>query len=382
LRQNAPQALQEGSLDDLEHKILERLTPEQGRRLAAGEDPKSIVLDSGETLAQFIDEALEKGTTPQGLSYFPIDLCILMRTGASSRGKMVADETRILTARGETTNLTAQGGSSTGCGIPNEAQAILVNFIVLFPEGSGGLKYYPSHVGGSPGTLIRYTNSSEGIQFDNAVITELCDPAFGCTPGDDLRVQALDAGTHLRIDVMGYFATSAAGDLDCVGCVDGTEIAAGTVSSSNINSSQVQTRVTEVCPAGSSIRAISEDGTVTCDAGGTGGGGGGLPNWQRISFDFSCTANSICYVTVGCPAGNVLGGGLDLLTASVTERVNILVNRTFPITDIQWQVEASNYNGTAVTYRAWATCAQASEGAINGEGTLSGAGVLGKLPPR
>ena len=374
---------QDGALGDLDRKILERLTPAQGRQLAAGAAPEAIVLDSGETLAQFIDKELEKGVATQGLSYFPVDFCILMRTGAAPAGKMTADEIRAFAARGESTDLSAQGGNAAGCGVPNDAEALLVNFIVLFPNGDGALKYYPSHKGGTPGTLIRYTNSSEGIQFDNAVVTELCDAdeGLGCTPGDDFRVQTLTAGSHVRIDLLGYFAPAAANDLDCTGCVDNADIADGAVGSADINAAEVQARITGTCASGSSIRTIAQDGTVTCQS-------NDLQNWERVSFDFSCTAGSICFTFVGCTGGrNVLGGGMELPTASLAERANTYINQSYPLSDTQWQIEASNFNATDVTYRAWATCAPASAASFTGgpddkANARSGGGVLGEIPQR
>jgi hypothetical protein len=44
-----------------------------------------------------------------------------------------------------------------------------------------------------------------------------------------------------------------------------------------VDPTAVQSRVTGECPTGQAVKAIAQDGTVTCQAAGGGGGGGGLP---------------------------------------------------------------------------------------------------------
>ncbi len=59
-------------------------------------------------------------------------------------------------------------------------------------------------------------------------------------------------------------------DLDCQssdGCVDGTEIEDGTVTSDDTDSSTVQERVTGTCAIGEAMSRILEDGTVACETG-------------------------------------------------------------------------------------------------------------------
>lgn len=46
--------------------------------------------------------------------------------------------------------------------------------------------------------------------------------------------------------------------------VDGTKIADGTVGAADVNAADIQRRVTGVCPNGSALVAIAQDGTVTC----------------------------------------------------------------------------------------------------------------------
>ncbi|NOT54416.1 MAG: hypothetical protein HOP18_07415 [Deltaproteobacteria bacterium] len=51
--------------------------------------------------------------------------------------------------------------------------------------------------------------------------------------------------------------------------ITATDIGTNAVGLTEINPTQVQRRVTGTCPAGQSLRAIAQDGTVTCDAGST-----------------------------------------------------------------------------------------------------------------
>lgn len=90
-----------------------------------------------------------------------------------------------------------------------------------------------------------------------------------------------------------------------------------------------------------------------------------LSGWQRGFFDFSCSAASVCAVTVNCALGRkVLSGGLELPGLTLTAKADISLDDTFPLSDSQWQVTATNFGASAVTYRAWAVCAPVSGAAL------------------
>lgn len=186
-----------------ERGILQALTPEQAAAYADGADPRDLVLASGETLDELMARLLEKGMGEDGLVYHPLTTCVLARTVSSVQGPLQPDVVRNLVARGETLDLSAQGGSPTGCGIPSTAKALLANFIVVAPSASGELKVWPSDQPPGGSSLIRFNRSLDGIQFDNAAPVALC-TAPDCP--SEFRVQSRFAITHLRIDVMGYFA--------------------------------------------------------------------------------------------------------------------------------------------------------------------------------
>lgn len=143
------------------------------------------------------------GTVP-GLVYFPIDACILVRTADSSAGKMQAGETRGFLARGA--GLAAQGGPAAGCGVPPEAQAIVVSLRLAAAAGPGQLKLWPAPEP-EPQTLIAEYSPAGSLVIPS--ILELCGEEE-C--GNDFLVKTTLAATHVRMDVVGYFAPGPGGE--------------------------------------------------------------------------------------------------------------------------------------------------------------------------
>ena len=132
-----------------------------------------------------------------------------------------------------------QGGAFTGptdvrnwtvsgiCGIPAGAEAVSVNFTVVSPSGIGFLVAWPMGGAVPPVSIV---NFSAGQLVSNAAIVPL---------GSGAMTVNVSTSTELIMDVNGYFG--------------------GAVT-------EVQQRVTGNCAAGSSIRAISATGSVTCEA--------------------------------------------------------------------------------------------------------------------
>ena len=97
-----------------------------------------------------------------------------------------------------TTGFAAQGG--VACDIPVGATSVAVNITVTGTSGFGWLRAWPY---GSSGTAS-IINYAAGNTLANGLILPICDPAAAtCTR--DLTVRADAAGTHVIIDVMGYF---------------------------------------------------------------------------------------------------------------------------------------------------------------------------------
>jgi hypothetical protein len=179
----------------LERRVLEALTANQAEAFARGADPTSIVLAGGETLAELLARVVKE--TAVELSYTPVDPCVLVRTVSSAAGPLAAGETRAFRARG---SLSAQGGTRTGCGVPDDAQALAAIVRVAASRGKGSLRVWPAG-DPEPGiSLLDYTAAGGPVM---PLLLELC---HGNSCAADFQVHALGAGTNLRIDVVGYFA--------------------------------------------------------------------------------------------------------------------------------------------------------------------------------
>lgn len=179
----------------LERRVLQALSPPQAEAFAHDADPAEIVLEDGETLAQLLARA--KAEAGVELAFTPLDPCVLVRTAGSTAGALAAGETRAFRARG---SLSAQGGAVAGCGIPADAQALAAIVRVAASRGKGSLRVWPSG-DPEPGiSLLDYGATGGPV---TSALLELCH-AGSCAA--DFQAHAVGAGTHVRVDVVGYFA--------------------------------------------------------------------------------------------------------------------------------------------------------------------------------
>ncbi len=153
--------------------VLEALGPEQLDQFLDGADPGSLVLDDGKTLDDLLDRHFAKGAVASGLVYFPVAPCPVADTTSAVAGKLGTWEIRQLVIRGETTNLSVQGGSASGCGVPVAAESIVANFRIFSTDDRG--KFKVAAIGQSFGSqpFISYT-ATPGIEYSNASVVDLC----------------------------------------------------------------------------------------------------------------------------------------------------------------------------------------------------------------
>jgi hypothetical protein len=83
------------------------------------------------------------------------------------------------------------------CGIPSNAQAVVINFAVILPAAQGFLTAYPS---GAPVPLVSSVNFVPGQVTSNGAILPL-----GDSGGITVFTGGAGANTNLVIDVNGYF---------------------------------------------------------------------------------------------------------------------------------------------------------------------------------
>jgi hypothetical protein len=137
-------------------------------------------------------------TTSHDLEFVPVAPCRIADT-RSSGGALANGATRNFLVSGST-GFSGQGGTSTGCGVPEGALAAELTIISADASGPGLLRAFP--FGGQPtATILAYQN---GPNLLNTGTIALCDPsATTCT--SDLSVKSFQASTQVIVDVNGYY---------------------------------------------------------------------------------------------------------------------------------------------------------------------------------
>jgi len=119
----------------LDQLVLHVLDPNQAKAYFRGADPATILLNNGQTLAEF----LEKKLNPPGSVFIPLPVPCPLFTATDVP---TTDESLGLLARGN--DLSAQGGSAIGCSIPEDAVAILTQIKILaLGESSVDISTWP-----------------------------------------------------------------------------------------------------------------------------------------------------------------------------------------------------------------------------------------------
>ncbi|MCK4714826.1 MAG: hypothetical protein KAT35_04570, partial [Candidatus Aenigmarchaeota archaeon] len=130
----------------------------------------------------------------------------------------------------------------------------------------------------SSGNLARGTDD-DGVgacsECDSSFVNEGQSNSISTSMISDGNVQAIDIATNAVTSSKIQDGSVANADL-ANNAVTSGKIQDGTVGSADINSGQVQERVSGTCAAGSSIRAISSAGGVTCEPDDSGGSGGDI----------------------------------------------------------------------------------------------------------
>lgn len=135
----------------------------------------------------------------QNQTFTPVTPCKIYdsRPQQGGSGVFATNEIRTITVTGDTP---AQGGTQGGCGIPHEATAVQMNFVIVDPLGTGSLKLWaPSSA--EPQGLMAYQSGT--ISFWNGSGTV---PISFVEFSEDRRmnVKTNGAGAHVVLSVTGY----------------------------------------------------------------------------------------------------------------------------------------------------------------------------------
>ncbi len=136
---------------------------------------------------------------PDGASYSSMTPCRVVDTRASGAGGAFgANQTRSFQVAGSGAGFAAQGGAAGGCGIPDGAVAVEVSISAVGPSGDGFARAWPAGTTLPNATFLNYRS---GASITNTGTVPL---AVGASTAD-LSVAAFGAGTHVVVDVQGYF---------------------------------------------------------------------------------------------------------------------------------------------------------------------------------
>jgi hypothetical protein len=118
--------------------------------------------------------------------------------------------TRGFAVFGPATSYAAQGGSTTGCGIPDlgGVTAVMFNFVARNPLGAGNLRAYAGDGALPTASTLNFQKLTPNLNIANGIAVPVRSTG-AAGPGTDLNVFA-SATTEVVIDAVGYFATTGA----------------------------------------------------------------------------------------------------------------------------------------------------------------------------
>ncbi|MFO1303329.1 MAG: tail fiber domain-containing protein [Burkholderiales bacterium] len=236
-----------GSLDGLRNVVSASLLPEA--------EVKPSLL-----------QAKALGDANQDITYVPVTPCRLVETRGTfaavyqGGGAFAPNQIRTYTLQGGNGVCLSQLPASV---TPSAVQMQVYG--IPTTTGSGDIEILPQGSAfGSSASLV-YLGSNA---FTSSAVTTPANIA-----NKQISVQVRGGGAHLAIDVVGYFRPPQGGFVTSV--TAGTGLTGGTITSSGtiaVDTTAIQSRVTGTCAAGSSIRTINANGTVTCQTDANSGG--------------------------------------------------------------------------------------------------------------
>lgn len=136
--------------------------------------------------------------------FVPITPCRIVNT-QNPAGPIAAGATRTYRMHG---NTSAQGGAAS-CGIPTNARALEVTVHAVSPAGTGYLRVFPAAGAEPNATFLSYTQGENESNTGTTAVTP--------GGGDNFRVRAYQAATHVIVDVAGYYVSELFAVVDSAG---------------------------------------------------------------------------------------------------------------------------------------------------------------------
>jgi hypothetical protein len=189
-------AADDPSIDWRQRLALHALTPEQKEAWWRGASEESLLLADGQSLRAY----LEKRLTPPAGVYVALPVpCTLFASEGVEPGAQYG-----IRARGE--DLSVQGGSASGCGIPAEATALILQ-LRLEARQPGRLKLWAGDGPEPAESVIQTEDWNVPVRQGTAVVTLAAEG----TPEAELVLRAT-AASEVSGEVVGYFRALAARD--------------------------------------------------------------------------------------------------------------------------------------------------------------------------
>lgn len=167
--------------------------------------------------ALVVVSAAHAAPTGQPLASYPVQPCRVLDTRAGL-GPVPHGVTLDVFVRGSALP-TSDGALQTDCGVPNTAEAVVVNVVVVNPTAAGYLKANAHGEINSPNGAYNRLTFAAGDVISNEMQVGLCNAVFfddappACPYGmglyRDFQVQPVmspGASAHVVVDVVGYLA--------------------------------------------------------------------------------------------------------------------------------------------------------------------------------
>ena len=360
------------------------------------------------------------GDPAADLTYTPLNPCRILDTrAAGGGGPLAANVARNF--NGFAANFSTQGGTASNCAIPNGVAALAMNVYAVNPTNLGFIKVWPANAAEPAVSTVNYqvgitaiatgalvpvdaSNSNRFSAKSPAAVDFIADVvgyfrAPGGTIGDitaitagaglagggtagDVTLSIASGGVTAAMmagngctngQILKYNGTNWACAADATGggggvtsITAGTGLTGGTITTTGTIAADVaylQRRVSGTCAAGSSIRVIAADGTVTCQTDNAGpanafvqggnafGGTGVLGTLDNQPLDIRVNNGRVMRYEPNAVSPNVIGGSpANSVTAGVRGATiaggGVPAGNTDPVFDLEAPNRVTDLYGT------------------------------------